>query len=141
MKTLKQNFIRITSVIIIRIDNRKGFLNQIPCHPYRVTRAPWFLPGLRNNKPAWNHIQFLKNITHFYFLFPLLTDSLTKIRLNIMTNNKNNFAEPGFQSVIDGIIQKCSVFRSNRSNLFQSTKSASHTGSHNEQDWFHYFSP
>ena len=119
-------------IIIIRINYCKRLIYNTFTASYRLTGSPRFCTVRRFLKAFRKILQRLEHIFHITNFFNTVSDYLSKIFLNILTDNKYDFIKSCFQRIMDRIINNNFAVRSNRCQLFYATtKTGSDSGCHN----------
>ena len=122
------------SVVVIGIDDKERFLDQISRRKNRLTGSPRFFSTFRNRKTFREIIHLLVRILDRSDLLDPVSDDLLKIFLQIFSDDKNNFIKTRFQSVMDRIVHNDLAARTNRGKLLDSAaKTASNSCCHDDK--------
>ena len=100
MKKLKA----LLAVKIISIDDGKRTVDQISDLDQRMRCTPGLRPASRHGKALRQLIDFLKCIFTICNFFDPVSDDLTEILLDVLTNDKNDLIETGLQRIMHGIV-------------------------------------
>ena len=131
-------FIRLFSIVIIRIDHKERFMYQVFAAKDSLSGSPRLCPSLEFIFILFRDIiQLLKCIGSLHLLFNALSYNLFEIFLQILSDHKHNFIKPGFKGIIYGIIHdNLSVWPYRLQLLDPTTKTASYSSGHNDQSSF-----
>ena len=118
-----QFYKRFFSIIIICINHSKSRINQRLRCQHCLSGSPWFRPS--NRHLSRNIVDILKTILYINTLrgtnfFNSVPNYLSKIRLNIFSNNKNNLIKSCFNCIIDRVIHNHMPIIIHRSQLLNS---------------------
>ena len=125
---------RLFSIIIIRIDDYKRFVDRSLAGKHRLTGSPRFRSAFRLLESFRQSIQFLEYVTDIHQLFHTFSDGFPEIFFQVFADDEHYFIESGFDRIMDGIIHDNLSVRSHRFQLLDSfSKTAADSGGHNHQ--------
>ncbi len=105
------------SIIIVGIDNKKRFLDQIAANHDGMSRSPGFFALRRAAKAGRQLVKLLEGIFHLAKSLHATADNLLKISLQILSDDKYNFIKARLQGIVNGIINNNLTVWSNRCQL------------------------
>ena len=125
------------AIVIVRVDHHERLVQYLLRRQHRLAGSPGLRPVRRFCESLRQLLKRLERIFHFRDLLDPVADHTTEFFFNIFADNKDDFVEPCFQGVVDGIIHDDLACRPYRRKLFDPfSKTASDPGRHDHQRCF-----
>ena len=133
----------VFSVIIIRVDDGKGLLNEALAGQDSLSRSPGLLPPFRQGDALRQIVQRLKGIPDLHTQlgadrFDTVADDFPEVRFDLFADDKNDLTKTCPDGIVDGIIHDDLTMKANRLQLFDAGAiSGTNAGGHHNKCLFH----
>ena len=127
------NLKRSSTIVVICIYYGKWSIYLWSCTVYCMTCSPWLLSAFRNFKALRDIVHILINILYLCHFFNSAACNCLKVIFDVFSYDEHNLIKTTFYSIINRIVKKNFTIRSYWLNLLETTKSATHSGSHNNK--------
>ena len=129
----------LRAVVVVRIDDRKGAVNEVLGRQHRVAGAPRLDPALRDGKARGQLVELLEGVLHLHDLGHPVADGGLEGLLDLMLDDEDHGLEPGAAGIVEGIIHDDLPVRAHRVDLLHAAVPAAHTSRHDHQYRFVHF--
>ena len=124
---------RLRAVVVVRIDDRKGAVNQGLCSQHGMAGAPGLYTSLRHGKACGQLFQLLEGILHLHRFRHAVADGCLEGVLDLVLDDKDHGLKAGAAGVVKGIVHNDLSVGAHRVDLFHAAVTAAHAGSHDDQ--------
>ena len=132
-----QRFESVLAVIVVRIDDGEGTVQDVLAAENRVRRAPGlFTLGWRNVACGQLCVQLLEYVVYLHMLCDAVADRGAEILFNVVVDDENDPLKARFHRIKEGIINDDLSVSAHGIDLLQTAVARAHAGSHDDKRRF-----
>ena len=128
------------AVVVVRIDDRKGPVDQVPGAEHRLPGAERLGPPFRHSVGGGQIVQGLEGVLHLHQVGQPVPDHFPEGRLVLLADDEDDFFKAGAPGVKNGIVDDDLPAWAHRVELFHAAVAAAHPGSQYDQYGFFHSS-
>ena len=123
----------LRAVVVVRIDDRKGAVDQGLCSQHGMAGAPRLYTAFRHGKACGQLFQLLKSVLHVHCFRHAVADGSFEGVLDLVLNDKDHGLKAGAAGVIERIVHNDLSVGAHRVDLLHAAVAAAHAGCHDDQ--------
>ena len=124
---------RLRAVVVVRIDDRKGAVNEGLCSQHGMAGAPRLYAPLRHGKTCGQLFQLLESVLHIHRFRHAVTDGSFEGVLDLVLDDKDHGLKAGAAGIVEGVVHNDLSVGAHRVDLLHTAVAAAHAGCHDDQ--------
>ena len=124
------------AVVVVRVDDGKGPVDQLPGAEHRLPGAKGLGPAFRHGVGGGQVLQRLEGVLHLHQVGQPVPDHLPEVGLVLLADDEDHLFKTGAPGVVDRVVDDDLPARAHGVELLHSAVAAAHPGSQHDQYGF-----
>ena len=121
------------AVVIVRVDDSEGTINEAFCGQHGVAGAPGLDTALGDGEACGQFIQLLESVFHVHALRDAVADGGFESLLDLVLDDKDHGLKACAVGIVQGVLHNGLTLGAHRVDLLHAAVTAAHAGSHDHQ--------